>query len=141
MLYAALDAKKNTLQKELGDLKAEAFSLSVKEIELDRLNRQKQTKEELYKTLSSKLSEIEIQKSSQMSAYDLKIIDKAFIPEDARPDQPKWILIIVLGFMASFLLAFGAVFFIDYWDESFKAPAEIEDRLELPVLCTVPELK
>ncbi len=75
-----------------------------------------------------------------MSGYDLKIIDKAFIPEDASPDWPKWILVIPLGFMGSMLLSFGTVFFIEYWDESFKSPKEIEDRLGLPVLCTITDI-
>ena len=76
-----------------------------------------------------------------MSGYDLKIIDKGFVPEDENPDWPKWILVISLGFMGSLLLSFGAIFFIEYWDESFKSPYEIEDCLALPVLCTMPDVK
>ena len=138
---SALEAKKDVLKKEMDTLKAKAFALSVKEAEIERLNRHVETNEKLYENLLDKFSELEVQKASQMSGYDLKIIDKAFVPDDQNPDWPKWILVIPLGFMGSMLLSFGAVFFIEYWDESFKSPNEIEDRLALPVLCTVPDLK
>jgi len=138
---AALEAKKNTLEKEIAVIKTEASSLSVKEIELERLNRNIVTNEKIYTSLLDKLSELEVQKLSQMSGYDLKIIDKAFIPEDANPDWPKWILVIPLGFMGSIFLSFVTVFFIEYWDESVKSPREIEERIGLSVLCTVPNMR
>ena len=76
-----------------------------------------------------------------MSGYDLNVIDKGFVPEDARPDSPNWILVIPIGFIISIMLAFGTVFFVEYWDESFKSPSEIEDQLALPVLCTLPNMR
>lgn len=138
---AGLAAKKDVLHKEMDALKVEGFSLSVLETELDRLSRRKETNEKLYANLLDKFSELQVQKVSQMSGYDLKVIDKAFIPEDARPDRPKWLLVILLGFMSSILISLSTVFFIEYWDESFKSPNEIEDQLGLSVLCTIPEIK
>ena len=138
---AALKARKDALQEEKESLKAEAFFLAEMEAELERLERHKQTNESLFTNLLDKYSQLGVQQVSQMSGYDLKIIDKAFVPEDAHPDQPKWVLVIPLGMMASLFLGIGAVFFIDYWDETFKYPAEVEDRLDLPVLCTVPDMK
>lgn len=138
---AALKAKKDALQEVKEALKAEAFSLSEMEAELERLERRKETNESLFANLLDKYSQLGVQQVSQISGYDLKIIDKAFVPEDARPDQPKWILVIPLGIMASLFLSIGAVFFIDYWDDTFKCPAEVEDRVDLPVLCTVPDIK
>lgn len=137
----ALAAKKDALEKEMEALRAQAFSLSVIEAKLDRLNRRKETNESLYKNLLDKYSELGVQQVFQMSGYDLKIVDQAFVPKDARPDYPKWILVIPLAIMGSLLLSFGAVFFVEYWDESFKSPSEIEDRLALPVLCTVPNME
>ncbi|MBC2696165.1 MAG: GumC family protein [Desulfobacteraceae bacterium] len=138
---ASLAARKDVLQKEIDRIKAEAVSFSVKEAELERFNRRVETNKKLYQNLLDKYSELEVQKASQMSGYDLKIIDKAFVPDDENPDWPKWILVIPLGFMGSLLLSFGAIFFIEYWNESFKSPNEIEERLALRVLCTVQDIK
>lgn len=137
---AALVAKQNSLEKEMDALKAEAFSLSVLETELEKLNRHRETKEKLYMNLLDKFTQLEVQKAFQMSGYDLKIIDKASIPEDARPDQPNWSLVIPLGFIGSLLLSLGMVFFIEYWDESFKSAHDVEQKLDLDVLCTVPNM-
>ena len=119
----------------------EAVSFSVKDAELEGFNRRVETNKKLYRNLLDKYSELEVQKAFQISGYDLKIIDKAFVPDDENPDWPKWILVIPLGFMGSLLLSFGAIFFIEYWNESFKSPNEIEERLALPVLCTIPDIK
>lgn len=137
----ALKAKKETLKKEIDSLKVEAFSLSLKEPELEKYYRAIELNKKLYEELSDKYAKLEVQKIYQMSGYDLKIIDEAYIPEDAKPDWPKWILIIPLGLMGSILFSGGTLFFIEYWDDSFKSPEEIEDWLRLPVLCLIPYVK
>lgn len=138
---AAQQAKKKALQQEMEALKAQAFALSEIEAELEGLKRRRETSENLYKTLLEKFSELGVQQISHMSGYDLKIIDKAFVPEHVKPDQPKWLLVLPLGFMVSIMLSVGMVFFVEYWDESFKSATEIEARLEIPVLCTIPEIR
>ena len=137
---AAQEARRDALQTEMDVLKADAFGLSEIEAELETLNRRRQANEDLYKTLLAKLSELGVQQSSHMSGYDLKIIDKAFIPENSEPDQPKWLFALPLGMLASFLLGVGVAFSIEYWDESFKSAGEVEEQLGVRVLCTVPDL-
>jgi succinoglycan biosynthesis transport protein ExoP len=137
---AALAAKQDAIKNAIQDLEAEAFSLSKMETELDRLNRHKETNENLYAHLLDKYTQLEVQKAFQMSGYDVKIIDKASLSENARPDRPKWSLIIPLGFIGSLLLGFVMVFVMEYWDESFKLPQDVERKLDLDVLCTVPNM-
>ena len=137
---AALAAKKDALKNEIDAIRAEALFLSGMETHLESLNRRKTTKEKLYTELLNKFSQLKVQKVSQMSGYDLKIIDKAFLPENARPRRPNWAMTIVFSFVASIFLGLGIVFSIEYWDESFKSPKEIEERIGLPVLCTVPDM-
>jgi uncharacterized protein involved in exopolysaccharide biosynthesis len=137
----ALAARIDTLKKEIDALRAEAFSLSVLETELQVLERRRDTNEELYKKLLDKYSEFRVQQASQMSGYDLKIIDKALVPEDIGPDSPKWILVIPSAFIGSLLLSLVAVFFLEYWNEAFNSPGDLEDKTGLPVLCTVPDMK
>lgn len=138
--FAALKAKQEALDSAIDALEAEAFSLSKKETELERLNRHRETTQRLYTNLLDKYTQLEVQKAFHMSGYDVKIIDKAFLAEDARPDRPKWSLVIPLGFIGSLLLSFVVVFFIEYWDESFKSPRDVEQRLDVDVLCTVPDM-
>jgi succinoglycan biosynthesis transport protein ExoP len=137
---AALAAKQEAIESTIHALEAEAFSLSKMETELDRLNRHRQTNENLYANLLDKYTQLEVQKAFQMSGYDVKIIDKAFLSEDARPDSPKWSLVVPFGFIGSLLLGLVMVFVMEYWDESFKLPQDVEQKLDLDVLCTVPNM-
>ena len=75
-----------------------------------------------------------------MSGLDLQIIQRANLPADAKQDWPSWILNIALGMFSSVLLALGGAFFVEYWAEDFRMPKDVEDRLGLPVLCTLPDI-
>jgi uncharacterized protein involved in exopolysaccharide biosynthesis len=137
----SVEIEKRTLKEQMDSLKAEAISLSVMETQLEELTRRKITNEMIYQNLSVKFSELGVQQVSQMSGYDLKIIDKAYVPEDADPDSQNWKVVIVIGYIISIILGFGAVFFVEYWDESFKSAHQIEEQLALPVLCTLPQIR
>lgn len=138
---AALAAKQETVEGAIQVLEEETFFLSKMEVELERLNRHRQTNENLYTNLLDKYSQLEVQKAFQMSGYDVQIIDKAFLSDGARPDRPKWSLVIPFGFIGSLLLSFVMVFVVEYWDESFKRPQDVEQKLGLDVLCTVPNMR
>jgi succinoglycan biosynthesis transport protein ExoP len=136
-----LRAKRAILESQISGLREEAFELAELEMELKNLNTRRAAKTTIYESLLGKFSQLEVQKVFDMiGAYDLKVVDKAYIPEDARPDRPEWSLLLPLGLVGSFLLSLGLVFFIEYWDESFKSPQDIEQKLDLDVLCTVPDM-
>jgi uncharacterized protein involved in exopolysaccharide biosynthesis len=135
-----LRAKRAIMELQINELRDEAFELAELEMELKNLNTRRSAKTTIYESLFGKFSQLEVQQAFDILGYDLKIVDKAYIPEDARPDRPDWSLLLPLGFVGSFLLSLGLVSFIDYWDESFKSPQDIEQKLDLDVLCTVPDM-
>jgi uncharacterized protein involved in exopolysaccharide biosynthesis len=135
-----LRSKQSILQSQISGLRDEAFELAELEMELKNLNTRRQARNTIYESLLGKFSQLEVQQAFAMLGHDLKVVDKAYIPEDARPDRPDWSLLLPLGFFGSLLLSFGLVFFIEYWDESFKSPQDVEQNLDLEVLCTVPDM-
>lgn len=137
---AALEAKDASLRAEIETLTEEIAALTGIETRLEALERQRDTNERLYMNLSDKLSELKVQRVFEISGYDLKVIDRALAEENTGPDRPRWLLVIPVAFIGSLFISFGLVFFFEYWDESFKSPQEIERRLELDVLCTVPDV-
>lgn len=137
---AGMKSKKETLGKQMAELQSEVMAMAELEKQLKSLNTLRAAKEKLYSNLLGKFTQLEVQKALEMSAYDLKVIDKAFVPEDARPDKPNWSFVLPLGFVGSLLLGFGIVFFIEYWEESFKSPQDVEEKLDIDVLCTVPDM-
>ncbi|MBN1842109.1 MAG: hypothetical protein JW883_07505 [Deltaproteobacteria bacterium] len=135
-----LRSKRAILESQISGLREEAFEMAELEMELKNLNTRRAAKNTIYDNLLGKLSQLEVQKAFEIMGHDLKIIDKADISKDARPERPDWSLLLPLGFVGSFLLSFGLVFFIEYWDESFKSPQDVEQKLDLDVLCTVPDM-
>jgi len=137
----ALNARKNALKDEISVLKRELVQIAEKEIELTRLMRNIETNEERFMTLKNKLLELEVQKVTNMSEFDIQIIDAAHIPEGASPDKPIWPLNIAVGLFASIIIGLGFAFFAEYWNDSLKTNKEIEEHLELPVLGSIPDIR
>ena len=137
---AGMRSKEETLAEQMSQLRSEVLAMAELEKELKSLNTLRAAKDKLYTNLLGKYTQLEVQKALEMSAYDLKIIDEAYVPEDAQPDRPNWSFILPLGLIGSFFLGFGIVFFSEYWEESFKSPQDVEDKLDLEVLCTVPDM-
>jgi uncharacterized protein involved in exopolysaccharide biosynthesis len=136
----ALSAKKKMMEDKMEGLRTDIAKLSAKQTTLEELSRDRDTAEKLYINLSEDYAKLGVQKAFEMSAYDIKIIDKASLPPGVSPDRPQWTLIIAVGFIGSILLSLGIVFTLEYWDESLRTPQEVEEKLDLDVLCTVPNI-
>ncbi len=135
-----LRTKRAILESQISGLRKVAFDLAELEMELTNLIARRAAKNAIYESLLGKFSQLEVQQAFEILGHDLKVVDRAYVPEDARPDRPDWPLLLPLGFLGSLLFSFGLVFFIEYWDESLKSPQDIEQKLDLDVLCTVPDM-
>jgi len=136
----ALGSKRTVLAKQLDELRDEGRALIVKEMELDRLQRAVDSNRDLHANLFDKHTQLQVQSVFEKGGYDLQIIERANLPEDAKRDAPAWIINIVLGFAASLLMGLGAAFFTEYWVENFRIAKDVEDRVGLPVLCVLADV-
>lgn len=135
-----LRSKRDSLQKALDDLKKEVDSLPREEIALERLTRSVSGLKKRYLDLRDRLLELEIQKFTEISQFDVKISDPAFIPEGAKYDQPRWVLNVIVGMIIGLLLGVTLAFFQEYWSDTLKIPEEVSDGTGLKVLGTVPPI-
>jgi uncharacterized protein involved in exopolysaccharide biosynthesis len=135
-----LTSKRDSLQRALGDLRRETNALPREEITQERLTRSVSGLKDRYVDLRKKLLELEIQKFTQISEFDLKISDPAFIPEGTKPDWPIWWLNLFVGAITGFFLSVGLAFFQEYWSDTLKTPEEVSEAVELKVLGTVPPI-
>src|SRR5213078_2610434 len=69
-------------------------------------------------------------------ASNVRVIERAEVPR--RPSKPNVPLNLVLGALAGLVLAVGAAFACEYFDQSVKSPQEVEELLLLPTLATIP---
>ncbi len=92
-------------------------------IELARFQRNRESLEKLYTLVEERYQEALINEQSQPG--NVLIIDNARIPTS--PAKPNRILIIIVGIFIGFGLAFAYVFLKNYFDNTVKAPEDIQN--------------
>jgi len=58
-----------------------------------------------------------------------------------KPIKPRKLLNIILAILLGGIGGLGLAFFSEYMDHSLKTPEEVESRLQLPHLISIPKLK
>src|SRR5438874_12492311 len=77
--------------------------------------------------------------NAALVASNVRIIERAEAP--LRPSKPNVPLNLTLGVLAGLVLAVGAAFSCEYFDQSVKSSGEVEDLLQVPTLATIPNFE
>jgi tyrosine-protein kinase Etk/Wzc len=105
-------------------------------IELARFQRTRESTEKLYTLIEQKYQEAVINEQSQ--AGNVLVIDKARVPsEPSKPNRP---LMLLVGLLIGFGLAFGYVLVRDYFDDKVNTPEDIEKK-NVHVLAWIPKVE
>ena len=83
-------------------------------------------------------SEIAVNMERRQKGEQFRIVDSAQLPE--KPISPNMQRLFVLFLAAGIAVGGGVVFLLEYFDNSFMLPEEIEKELDVAVLCTVPQI-
>ena len=92
------------------------------------------TKKQLYDLITKRMQEVAL--GAELLANNVSILDHAIPP--LRPIKPRRIVNLFVGAMIGMLLGLGAVFFLEYLDNTFRTPEELERALGLTTLASVP---
>src|SRR5213078_3336498 len=76
---------------------------------------------------------------ASLVASNVRVIERAEAP--LRPSKPNVPLNLTLGVLAGLVLAVGAAFSFEYFDQSVKSSGEVEDLLQVPTLATIPNFE
>jgi capsular exopolysaccharide synthesis family protein len=134
---AALSAKKDSLVMHLASVKSELQGFNNSEVQIARLQREKDIQEANYRKYTEKKeqaridSALEVQKISNISVA--QVATRPIKP--IRPIKP---LNLALGFMLGGLGAVGLAFMAEHNDHSLKQPGDVEKRLRVPLLTAIP---
>lgn len=133
-----LEARREELQRKLGQLQGRVDSAPRTEQEIATLTRDFQKLNENYLALLNK--KLDAQMATKLEetwkGEQFRILDPANYPE--RPFFPNRYLFLVLGAVLGLALGLGMAFADDYLDHSVRDAADAEALFAYPVLATLP---
>jgi polysaccharide biosynthesis transport protein len=135
--YELARSSETTLHKALSSSKAEALSLNEKFIQYSVLTREVETNRQLYDALIKKVKEQSV--TEKVQTVNVWVVEKAEKP--LSPVKPRKSLNILLGIIVGLFGGIGLAFFFEYLDNTIKSAEDVETRLGLPVLGTIPLLE
>ena len=132
-----------TIKTELGSVENQIHTLQAKlenvpedEIQLARLERDRETAEKLYTFFAEKLEETRVQEAGVTS--DLKLINPPLVankPVNSRGRLTSLILALVLA-----ILTGGAATFVaEYFDNTVKDPDLVKTKIGIPIYASIPD--
>jgi polysaccharide biosynthesis transport protein len=133
--FLAAKGEEETLQSQLDASKTDVVEQRNRGIEYNILQREVDTNRTLYEGLLQRYKEIGV--AGGIGTNNISIVDKAALPFSPRFPRP--LLNVGLAAIAGLLLGCIAALGLDYLDDSFKTPEDIERELGLSVLGVVPK--
>jgi uncharacterized protein involved in exopolysaccharide biosynthesis/Mrp family chromosome partitioning ATPase len=126
----------SSVNDQINTLQAKLENVPADEVQLARLERDRETAEKLYTFFAEKLEETRVQEAGVTS--DLKIINPPLVssrPVNSRGRLTSLVLALILG-----LLTGGAATFVaEYFDNTVKDPDLIKTKTGLPIFASIPD--
>lgn len=135
--YELAKSKETSLRHQFAQGKGEALALSEKAIQYGVLKREVESNQQMYEALLKRVKETSI--IEEVKPFNISIIDRAEIPKS--PVRPRKILNILLSMIVGIFGGIGVAFFLEYLDNTFKVPDDVEERLSIPLLGVIPLIK
>ncbi|HYC66065.1 MAG TPA: polysaccharide biosynthesis tyrosine autokinase [Reyranellaceae bacterium] len=135
--YRAAAAREQALRSRVGGLKQDLNDLRRRSIQYNIYQRDADTNRELYNALLQRYKEIGV--AGGIEKNNVSVVDAPKLPE--RPIKPNLMINLILSTLAGGIAGFALAGVLAQIDEGISDPAEIEEKLGLPLLGTVPRLK
>lgn len=135
--YLLAKSNERDLKGLVDQTRFEAERLGEKSIQLKILQRKVDTNRYLYDALIKTMKEKGITERNQ--SVNVWIIEKATLPE--YPSKPNKRRNILLGIILGLFGGIGLAFFFEYLDNTVKTPEDVEEKFDIPVICTIDLLK
>jgi uncharacterized protein involved in exopolysaccharide biosynthesis len=134
------EAKAHVIKTQLNGARAELTELNNTEVKMVNLQRELSLSDAKYRKYTENLEQSRIDQAlmnNKMS--NISVIQEATASQ--RPVKPLKSLYIALGFLLGILGGIFLAFFSEYHDHSLKKPQDVEEKLNLPLLASIPVLK
>ena len=134
----SLQAKKDALNKRPSNSNEEISKLNTYELEISRLERERNHLYESYNKYASNLEEAQIDQIVQnQNISNIRILQSATLPME--PVAKRKFRNLALGLFIGFFGSIGLALVFDYMDHSIKKQGDVEKWLQLRMLVSIPE--
>jgi polysaccharide chain length determinant protein (PEP-CTERM system associated) len=135
-----LNDERKVLEQQIKKYEKWIAAAPVREAEWSALTRDYDQLNAYYERLVTQSLQADSAQSleNQLRGSQFKIIDPAHLPE--KPFKPNLMKILLLTVGLGLAAGGGLSFFIESLSTSFKDPTELEDFLNVPVVCAVPTI-
>ena len=134
--YQQALAREEALQQRVGALKGDYLDLRRRSIQYNIFQQEVDTNRALYDGLLQRFKEIGV--AAGVGVNNVAIVDTAAVPE--LPSSPRLLLNLAISILAGFGLGAALAFALEQLDEAIADPSEVEHRLGLPLLGSVPKV-
>jgi capsular exopolysaccharide synthesis family protein len=135
--YREAREREQALASKVDQLKSSYLDLRRRSIQYNIYQQEVDTNRVLYDGLLQRFKEIGV--AGGVGVNNISIVDPADVPQ--KPSSPRLVLNLALSLLAGFGLGVLLALGLEQIDEAIADPAEVERRLGLPLLGSVPKLK
>lgn len=135
--YDQAVARENQLQQRVNALKDDFLDLRRRSIQYNIYQQEVDTNRELYDGLLQRFKEIGV--AAGVGVNNIAIVDAADVP--VRPSSPRLLLNLAVSILAGLVLGVALAMGFEQLDETIADPMELQRRLGMPLLGSVPRVE
>ncbi len=132
----AAQEREAVLIAQVRELEQKAFSQAADEVALRQLEREAQASRVLYDNFLARLQQSDVQEDLQTA--DARILSPAEVPLFAQSQQQRRTMLLTLFLGGA--IGVGIVFLLDFLNNTFRSPAQLEEMSGITVLGTLPSI-
>jgi capsular exopolysaccharide synthesis family protein len=134
--YEQALSRENALEERVNGLKGQYLDLRRRSIQYNIYQQEVDTNRALYDGLLQRFKEIGV--TAGIGVNNIAVVDRADIPEE--PSSPRFLLNLIISIFAGLMLGVAVAFGLEQLDEAISDPHEVEKKLGLALLGSVPHL-
>ncbi|WP_419807689.1 GumC family protein [Sphingomonas sp.] len=134
--YRSATARETALQARVDQLKSDYLDDRRRSIQYNIYQQEVDTNRALYDGLLQRYKEIGV--ANGVGVNNISVVDTANEPR--KPSSPRLLLNFLVSLLAGVALGAAAALALEQMDEAFGDPGEVERRLGLPLLGSVPKV-
>lgn len=134
--YQLAVANEGSLRSSFEAKKGQIQDISRKEFQLRELEREVEANRSLYDTFMTRLKETTA--TADLESVNARIVDRAVTPKI--PVKPQKSVIVAVAGLLGLFIAVGLCLLLESLNNTFKAPEQVESKLNLPVFGILPKV-